>query len=45
MLVVTDDDPGMARRIVALARPLNPTMRIVVRARYHSDAAFSEIEH
>ncbi|MGH9461446.1 MAG: cation:proton antiporter [Vicinamibacteria bacterium] len=38
MLVVADDDPGTARRIVAVARPLNPTMRIVVRARYHSDA-------
>jgi len=50
---ITDDDPGMARRIVAVARPLNPTMRIVVRVRYHSDAesllkadaAFSGIEH
>ena len=38
MLVVADDDPGTARRIVAVARPLNPTMRIVVRARYHSEA-------
>jgi CPA2 family monovalent cation:H+ antiporter-2 len=38
MLVIADDDPGTARRIVAVARPLNPTMRIVVRVRYHSDA-------
>lgn len=34
MLVVADDAPGMARRIVGVARPLNPTMRIVVRTRW-----------
>jgi CPA2 family monovalent cation:H+ antiporter-2 len=34
MMVVADDDPATAQRIAAVARPLNPTMRIVVRTRY-----------
>jgi CPA2 family monovalent cation:H+ antiporter-2 len=34
MLVIPDDDPAMARRIAAVARPVNPTMRILVRTRY-----------
>jgi K+:H+ antiporter len=34
MLVIADDDPGMARRIAAVARTLNPTMRILVRTPY-----------
>ena len=35
MLVVADDDPAMAHRVVGGgARSLNPTMRIVVRTRY-----------
>jgi len=34
MLVVADDDPATARRIAAVARTLNPTMRIVVRTRW-----------
>lgn len=34
MLVVADDDPATARRVVAVARTVNPTMRIVVRTRY-----------
>ncbi len=38
MLVVADDEPAMARRIVAVARSLNPLSRIVVRTRYHSEA-------
>ncbi len=38
MLVVADDDPATARRIAAVARPLNPTLRIVVRTRRLADA-------
>jgi monovalent cation:H+ antiporter-2, CPA2 family len=38
MLVVADDEPGMARRIVSVARNLNPLTRIVARTRYHSEA-------
>jgi CPA2 family monovalent cation:H+ antiporter-2 len=38
MLVVADDEPAMARRIVTVARSLNPLARIVVRTRYHSEA-------
>jgi CPA2 family monovalent cation:H+ antiporter-2 len=34
VLVVADDDPAMARRVVSVARLVNPTMRIVVRTRY-----------
>jgi CPA2 family monovalent cation:H+ antiporter-2 len=37
-IVVADDDPGTAMRIVAVARGLAPTARIVVRTRYQSDA-------
>jgi monovalent cation:H+ antiporter-2, CPA2 family len=33
MLVIADDDPATARRVAAVARPLNPTLRIVVRTR------------
>jgi len=38
MLVVADDEPAMARRIVSVARSLNPLARIVVRTRYHAEA-------
>ncbi len=38
MLVVADDEPAMARRIVSVARSLNPLARVVVRTRYHSEA-------
>jgi len=38
MVVVADDEPAMARRIVSVARSLNPLARIVVRTRYHSEA-------
>jgi CPA2 family monovalent cation:H+ antiporter-2 len=34
VLVVADDDPAMAHRVAAVARLVNPTMRIVVRTRY-----------
>jgi monovalent cation:H+ antiporter-2, CPA2 family len=34
MLVIADDDPATAHRIAAVARPLAPTARIVVRTRY-----------
>ena len=34
MMVIADDNPAMAHRIVSVARPINPTMRIVVRTRY-----------
>ena len=34
LLVVADDDPATARRVVAVARTVNPTMRIVVRTRW-----------
>ena len=37
MLVIPDDDPSTAHRITAVARSLNPTMRIVVRTRYTSE--------
>jgi CPA2 family monovalent cation:H+ antiporter-2 len=38
VLVVADDDPAMAVRIVSVARSLNPTLRVVVRTRYISEA-------
>jgi CPA2 family monovalent cation:H+ antiporter-2 len=38
MVVVADDEPGMARRIVAVARSLNPIPRIIVRTRYPAEA-------
>ena len=34
MVVIADDDPATAHRIAAVARPLAPTARIVVRTRY-----------
>ncbi len=34
MLVIADDDPGTARRIAAVARTVNPTMRVLVRTPY-----------
>ncbi len=34
MMVIADDNPAMAHRIVSVARQINPTMRIVVRTRY-----------
>jgi CPA2 family monovalent cation:H+ antiporter-2 len=34
MVVVADDEPAVARRVVAVARTLNPTARILVRTRY-----------
>lgn len=42
MLVVADDDPPTARRIVAVARSLAPTARILVRTRYRSDIRMLE---
>ena len=38
-VVVADDDPATAQRVVAVARSLAPTARIVVRTRYPADAA------
>ncbi len=37
-LVIADDDMALAKRIVEIARGLNPTMRIFARARFLSDA-------
>jgi CPA2 family monovalent cation:H+ antiporter-2 len=37
-VVVADDDPATAQRIVAVARSLAPTARIIVRTRYPADA-------
>ncbi|MEW5928067.1 MAG: cation:proton antiporter [Gemmatimonadota bacterium] len=37
VLVVADDDPAMAVRIVSVARALSPTLRVVVRTRYISE--------
>jgi CPA2 family monovalent cation:H+ antiporter-2 len=34
MLVIADDDPATAHRIAAVARPLAPTARVVIRTRY-----------
>ena len=34
MMVIADDDPATVHRVAAVARPLNPTLRIVVRTRY-----------
>ena len=42
MVVIADDDPAMAHRIVAVARSLAPTARIVVRTRYQTEAAALE---
>ncbi|HEX8637402.1 MAG TPA: cation:proton antiporter [Pyrinomonadaceae bacterium] len=38
MMVIADDNTAMAHRTTSVARQLNPTMRIVVRTRYISDA-------
>jgi Trk K+ transport system NAD-binding subunit len=38
MMVIADDNLSMAHRTTSVARQLNPTMRIVVRTRYNSDA-------
>jgi CPA2 family monovalent cation:H+ antiporter-2 len=38
MMVIADDNAAMAHRTTSVARQLNPTMRIVVRTRYISDA-------
>ena len=43
-VVVADDDPATAQRIVAVARSLAPTARIIVRTRYPADAAAIERE-
>jgi CPA2 family monovalent cation:H+ antiporter-2 len=37
MMVIADDNPAMAHRITAVARSINPTMRIVVRTRYTAE--------
>ncbi len=37
MMVIADDDPAMVDRVVAVAKTLNPTMRIVSRTRYITD--------
>ncbi|MGD9762763.1 MAG: cation:proton antiporter [Candidatus Binatia bacterium] len=37
LLVIADDDPATARRIAAVARTVNPTMRILVRTPYISE--------
>lgn len=34
MMVIADDNPATAHRIISVARQINPTMRIVVRTRY-----------
>jgi CPA2 family monovalent cation:H+ antiporter-2 len=39
MVVVPDDDPATAARVAAVARPLAPTARIVVRTRFQSEVA------
>jgi CPA2 family monovalent cation:H+ antiporter-2 len=38
-LVVPDDEPGMAHRVVAVARSLNPTMHVAVRTRRRAEVA------
>ncbi|HEU4889867.1 MAG TPA: cation:proton antiporter [Thermoanaerobaculia bacterium] len=37
MLVIPDDTPDMARRVIAIARSVNPTLHIVVRTQSESD--------
>jgi CPA2 family monovalent cation:H+ antiporter-2 len=37
MLVIADDDPATAHRIAAVARPIAPAARILVRTRYVGD--------
>jgi monovalent cation:H+ antiporter-2, CPA2 family len=36
-MVVADDDAAMVQRVAAVARPLNPGLRIVVRTRYMAE--------
>jgi CPA2 family monovalent cation:H+ antiporter-2 len=43
-VVIADDDPATAQRIVAVARSLAPTARIIVRTRYPADATAIERE-
>ncbi len=38
VMVIADDEPVMAQRIVTVARSLNPSLHIVVRTRYAADA-------
>ncbi len=38
LLVLADDDHDLAQRTISVARTLNPTMRIVARTRYLSEA-------
>ena len=38
LLVLADDDQELAHRTIAVARTLNPTMRVVARSRFLSDA-------
>ncbi|MEP7339807.1 MAG: cation:proton antiporter [Acidobacteriota bacterium] len=38
MMVIADDDTAMVHRVVAVAKTLNPAMRIVIRTRYIADA-------
>lgn len=42
MVVIADDDPATAHRIVAVARSLSPSARIVVRTRYQTEVAALE---
>jgi CPA2 family monovalent cation:H+ antiporter-2 len=37
MVVIADDDPATVHRVAAVARPLNPTLRIVARTRYTAE--------
>jgi monovalent cation:H+ antiporter-2, CPA2 family len=37
MVVIADDDPATAHRIAAVARPINPSARLVVRTRFVSE--------
>ncbi len=42
MVVIADDDPATAHRIVAVARSLAPSARIIVRTRYQTEAGALE---
>jgi monovalent cation:H+ antiporter-2, CPA2 family len=37
MMVIADDDPATVHRVAAVARPLNPDLRIVARTRYTAE--------
>jgi monovalent cation:H+ antiporter-2, CPA2 family len=39
VIVIADDDPAVAHRIAAVARPIAPDARIIVRTRYVTDIA------